>query len=145
MLFSPVDLVEYQKLCWAFAFGVLQEALPIDAQLREQFLQLVANSFVDPRLPAWLKQLLTNGAESLVLHSCRHFPHTFYTSNSSFPAMLLASDRLPWNALAHTSCNPRNCHLPCPCTPLALTENFKRVANMDICSTKISRKISINC
>ena len=71
-IFLICSFILYQKLCWAFAFGILQEAVPLSKNSLDEFLQLVKLMFIDPHLPDWLKSVLTHGIESLVLHSCRY-------------------------------------------------------------------------
>uniref|UniRef100_A0A1I8BYQ3 HEAT repeat-containing protein 1 n=1 Tax=Meloidogyne hapla TaxID=6305 RepID=A0A1I8BYQ3_MELHA len=94
----------YQKLCWAFAFGILQEAIPLCENSRDELLQLVKLMFIDPHLPDWLKSLLTHGIESLVLHSCSYASNFRLIALEYFDTYQLQPGHLPYALSIYFTC-----------------------------------------
>ncbi|CAK5087623.1 unnamed protein product [Meloidogyne enterolobii] len=94
----------YQKLCWAFAFGILQEAVPLSKNSRDEFLQLIKLMFIDPHLPDWLKSLLTHGIESLVLHSCSYASSFRQIALEYFDTYQLQPGHLPYALSIYFTC-----------------------------------------
>uniref|UniRef100_A0A914H263 Huntingtin n=1 Tax=Globodera rostochiensis TaxID=31243 RepID=A0A914H263_GLORO len=102
--FQP-DSMEYNKLAWAVMFFIVEdEPFPIDARMKNLFLHIVSDSFVDPRIPNWQKEALTHGIESLVLRNCSYAPTFRKMSLECFATYQLQPSHLPFALSIYLTC-----------------------------------------
>ncbi|KAI1732245.1 huntingtin [Ditylenchus destructor] len=101
---SSFATIEYQKVVWAVAFRVLEEALPIDSMHKSNFINLVCELFIDPRIATWQKQLLSRGMESLIVHSCSYSPKFRQTALECFDTYQLRPLHLKYALSVYTTC-----------------------------------------
>uniref|UniRef100_A0A915DP25 Uncharacterized protein n=1 Tax=Ditylenchus dipsaci TaxID=166011 RepID=A0A915DP25_9BILA len=100
---SP-ETIEYHKVVWAVGFRVVEEALPIDSMHKANFIKVVSNLFVDPRLATWHKRLLSRGIESLVIHSCSYSPKFRHIALECFDTFQLRPSHLPFALSVYITC-----------------------------------------
>uniref|UniRef100_A0A183BM11 Uncharacterized protein n=1 Tax=Globodera pallida TaxID=36090 RepID=A0A183BM11_GLOPA len=102
--FQP-DSMEYNKLAWAVMFFIVEdEPFPIDARMKNLFLHIVSDSFVDPRIPNCQKEALTHGIESLVLRNCSYAPTFRKMSLECFATYQLQPSHLPFALSIYLTC-----------------------------------------
>ncbi|KAL3080793.1 hypothetical protein niasHS_014898 [Heterodera schachtii] len=100
------DWMEYNQLTWTVLFLIVEEchSLPISEGTIDFFLHIVSDSFVDPRIPSWQKEVLTCGIESLVLRNCSYAPIFRKMALECFATYQLQPSHLPFALSVYLTC-----------------------------------------
>uniref|UniRef100_A0A1I7S7J5 DOCKER domain-containing protein n=3 Tax=Bursaphelenchus xylophilus TaxID=6326 RepID=A0A1I7S7J5_BURXY len=66
---DELETMEHHKLLWTLIFRVFEQFGRGDSEFDQRFLKLTKTVLMDPRVPTWQKNIVSNGIQGLVCHS----------------------------------------------------------------------------